>query len=63
MRVQRVLYGLADGRTEGARIPNRAEAVACGPMPICLRFLWRKYHFDAEGLPDKFSIQRHDAKT
>ena len=63
MRVQRVLYGLADGRTKGARLPNRAEAVTSGPMSICLRFLWRKYHFDAEGLPDKFSIQRHDAKT
>ena len=62
-RVQRVLYGLADGRTKGARLPNRAEAVTSGPMSICLRFLWRKYHFGAEGLPDKFSIQRHDANT
>ena len=29
-------------------------------MSVCLRFLWRKHHFDAEGLPDKFSIKRHD---
>ena len=49
MRVQRVLYGLAEGRTKGARLPNRAEAVTCGPMSICLRFLWRKYHFNADG--------------
>ena len=26
-------------------------------------FLWRKYHFDAEGLPDKFSIHRHDSES
>ena len=48
---------------KGARLPNRAERITSGPISICLRFLWRKYHFDAEGLPDKFSIQRHDAKT
>ena len=29
-------------------------------MSVCLRFLWRKYHFDAEGLPDKFCVSRHD---
>ena len=62
-RVQRVLYGEVDRRTKGARVPNRAEAVTSGPMSTCLRFLWTKYHFDAEGLPDKFCIQRHDAKT
>ena len=32
-------------------------------MAVCLRFLWRKYHFDAEGLPDRFSIHWHDAKS
>ena len=32
-------------------------------MAVCLRFLWRKYHFDAEGLPDRFSIHWHDARS
>jgi hypothetical protein len=57
-RVQRVLEGQEDGRRRGMRLPN--DSLTSGPMSLCLRFLWRKYHFDAEGLPDKFSIQRHD---
>ena len=28
-----------------------------------MRFLWKKYHFDAEGLPDRFSIEREDQKS
>ena len=32
-------------------------------MSICLRFLWRKYHFDAEGLPDRFSILKQDGMS
>ena len=32
-------------------------------MSICLRFLWRKYHFDAEGLPDRFSILKRDGMS
>ena len=59
-RVQRVLNGLGDGRTKGMRHP---DALRCGPMQVCLRFLWRKYHFDAEGLPDKFSVHRHDSDS
>ena len=62
-RVQRVLDGRADGRTKGMRLPNSGESLASGPMSVCLRFLWRKYHFDAEGLPDKFSIHRHDSES
>ena len=62
-RVQRVLEGRADGRTRGHRIPNNHAALTSGPMAICLRFLWRKYHFDAEGLPDRFRVERHDAST
>ena len=57
-RVQRVLEGQEDGRKKGMRLPN--DSLTSGPMSVCLRFLWRKYHFDAEGLPDKFSIERHD---
>jgi len=62
-RVQRALEGQADGRTRGHRIPNNHESLTSIPTTICLRFLWRKYHFDAEGLPDRFSVQRRDAKT
>ena len=57
-RVQRVLEGQEYGRKKGLRLPN--DSLTSGPMHVCLRFLWRKYHFDAEGLPDKFSIERHD---
>lgn len=62
-RVQRVLNGLIDRRTSGHLPPKRCIAQRTNPMSLCLRFLWRKYHFDAEGLPDRFSIQRHDAKS
>jgi hypothetical protein len=57
-RVQRVLEGQTDGRKKGLRLPN--DSLTSGPMSVCLRFLWRSYHFDADGLPDKFSIERHD---
>ena len=60
-RVQRVLDGRADGRTRGMRLPNYDASLTSEPMSVCFRFLWRKYHFDAEGLPDKFCIQRHDS--
>ena len=61
-RLSRVLCGRADGRTKGMRLPSHASG-SRGPLEVCLRFLWRKYHFDAEGLPDKFSIHRHDAES
>ena len=50
-RVQRVLHGLPDGRRRGHRVPNNHLALTSVPMRVCLRFLWREYHFDAEGLP------------
>ena len=62
-RVRRVLSGRADGRTKGMRLPNAGVSLTSSPMAVCLRFLWRKYHFDAEGLPDRFSIHWHDAKS
>ena len=62
-RVQRVLEGKADGRTKGHRLPNDHPALTSGPKKICLRFLWRKYHFDAEGLPDRFNVERRDASS
>ena len=62
-RVQRVLNGLPDGRTRGMRLPNAGVSLTSSPKEVCLRFLWRKYHFDAEGLPDRFSIHWHDANS
>ena len=44
-------------------MPNSGVPLTISPMAVCLRFLWRKYHFDAEGLPDRFSLQWHDAET
>ena len=57
-RAQRVLEGQRYGRNKGLMLPS--DSLTSGPMNVCLRFLWRKYHFDVEGLPDKFSIERHD---
>ena len=62
-RVQRVLHGLPDGRRRGHRVPNNHLALTSVPMSICLRFWWRKYHFDAEGLPDRFSILKRDGMS
>ena len=45
------------------RLPNSGVSFTGSPKEVCLRFLWRKYHFDAEGLPDRFSIHWHDAKS
>ena len=45
------------------RLPNAGVSLTSSPMAVCLRFLWRKYHFDAEGSPDRFSIHEHDANT
>lgn len=56
-RVQRVVQGLPDGRTKGNRLPNDHPSLSTGPMSTCLRFLWRKYQFDAEGLPDRFKFE------
>ena len=62
-RVQRVLYGIPDGRCRGNRVPNNHESLTSTPMAKCLQFLLRKYHFDAEGLPDRFSVEGRDATT
>ena len=59
-RVQRILHGLLDGRTKGNRLPNNHPSLTTGPMSTCLRFLWHKYQFDAEGLPDKFKVDHMD---
>ena len=62
-RVARVLDGRPDGRTHGHRAPNSHDVFTSPQMHTCLRFLWKKYHFDAEGLPDRFSMERRDGKS
>ena len=62
-RTTRVLNGSPDCRFKGSRVPNNHPCLTSTPMATCLRFLWRKYHFDTEGLPDKFSFERHDASS
>ena len=62
-RVQRVLHGYPDRRRKGYRVPCNHESLTSRPQAICVRFLWRKYHFDAEGLPDKFSFERRGATS
>ena len=44
------------------RLPNHASG-SHGPREVCLRFLWRKYHFDVEGQPDKLSAHKHDSES
>ena len=53
--VLQVLDGRADRRSEAAKIrklnPNLKPAIQ-----ICKIFLWHRYQYDAEGLPDHFNI-------
>ena len=64
-RLYRVKHGLTDGRrdgTKGARgigkLPTNAPK-----MSSVLKFLWRLYQSVGEGMPDKFSFKKKDAKT
>ena len=63
VRVQRVLHGRLDGRLRGNRVPHGHVTFQSQQMDTTLRFLWRKYHFDAEGLPDRFSVAVRDANS
>ena len=54
--VQRVLCGVCDCRIVGHRVPYNHIALTYTPISLCLRLVWRTYHFDVEGLIDRFSI-------
>ena len=62
-RVQRVLRGDPDRRAAAYRLPAGHPANLQQPTQLCLRFLWRKYHYDAEGMPDRFDFGRGDLHT
>jgi hypothetical protein len=55
-----VLRLLVDGRSSKSGVLNQKPQLA-----VCLRFLWLKYHFDAEGMPDKwhFDAAGHSIKA
>ena len=63
VKVQRVLHGCLDCRLRGNRVPHGHVTFQSQQMDTTLRFLWRKYHFDAEGLPDRFSVAVRDANS
>ena len=48
-------HQLLDGRTSKAGVKHSSAQ-----LDVCLRFLWMKYQFDAEGMPDKWHF---DAKA
>ena len=62
-RLHRVLHGELDGRQKGNRAPNNHRVFTSKQAALSMRFLWKKYHFDAEGLPDRFSFERKDQKS
>jgi hypothetical protein len=51
---------LVDGRTSRAGTKHSSKQ-----LDMCLRFLWMKYQFDAEGMPDKwhFDAKAHTIAT
>ena len=57
------LHGNLDGRRKGNRAPNNHRVFTSKPAALTIRFLWKKYHFDAEGLPDRSSIEGKDQKS
>ena len=64
-RLYRIKRGLTDGRRDGTK-----GARGIGKLPMnapkllsVLKFLWRLYQSVGEGMPDKFSFKKKDAKT
>ena len=58
-RVRRLKDGIPDGRRRGNRVPNSHPMFQPG-QEICRRFLWQLYHYNAEGLPDRFEYDLKD---
>jgi hypothetical protein len=64
-RLYRIKRALTDGRRDGTK-----GARGIGKLPMnapkllsVLKFLWRLYQSVGEGMPDKFSFKKRDAKT
>jgi hypothetical protein len=63
-QLYRIKDGLADGRCDGTRrVRGSGVALNATKMPCVLSFLWQLYHSVGEGMPDRFSFKRNDAKT
>lgn len=64
-QLYRIKAGLADGRRDATRRVRGPGGVPMNApkMPSVLRFLWRLYQSVGEGMPDRFSFKRRDAKT
>lgn len=57
-----VIDGRPDGRQFGAKV--RKLSVKTTPVASIVRlFLWQRYQYDAEGLPDRFSFETGDSTT
>jgi len=64
-QLYRIKHGLADGRRDGTKgVRGRDNLPLNAPkLSSVLRFLWRLYQSVGEGMPDKFSFRKRDAKT
>lgn len=62
MNLTQVLQRRADGRLQGNRARNN-HPMYKPQLSVCLRFLWLKYQFDAEGMPDKWQFEGGRALT
>jgi len=64
-RLARIRCGGIDGRRDGTKKVRGPGGLShqTHAQPSVLRFLWRLYHSVGEGLPDKFSFERHDVNT
>jgi hypothetical protein len=58
-RVRRICNGRPDGRTRGHRLPN-SHPIFAPRWQTCVAFLNHIWHFFAEGLPNRFSLDKSD---
>jgi hypothetical protein len=54
--------GRPDGREFGVKV-RRLTAASTPVSSICRTFLWHRYQYDAEGLPDRFSFETSGSTT
>ncbi len=58
-----VLDGRPDGRV-GMQAGKLRKLNSCQPASqICRLFLWHRYQYDAEGLPDRFAFETLESTT
>lgn len=64
-KLYRIKNGLTDGRRDGTRGVRGLQKLPMNAPKLLsvLKFLWRLYQSVGEGMPDKFSFKKKDAKT